>query len=52
VKNKKNVTADQYPEFREFFYKELILELNQNDKCIIVITHDDRYFNIDHKLMK
>ncbi|MGM1050573.1 MAG: cyclic peptide export ABC transporter [Bacillota bacterium] len=44
--------ADQDPEFREFFYKELLPELKQNGKCVIVITHDDRYFNMADKLIK
>lgn len=44
--------ADQDPEFREFFYKELLPELKDNGKCVIVITHDDRYFNIADKLIK
>ena len=44
--------ADQDPEFREFFYKELLPELKKKDKCVIVITHDDRYFGIADKLIK
>ena len=44
--------ADQDPEFRDFFYNELLLELKQKGKCVIVITHDDRYFNMSDKLIK
>jgi len=44
--------ADQDPEFREFFYKELLPELKQRGKCVIAITHDDRYFDCADKLIK
>ena len=44
--------ADQDPEFREFFYKELLPELREKGKCVIVITHDDLYYNIADKLIK
>lgn len=38
--------ADQDPVFREFFYTELLPKLKEKGKCIIAITHDDRYFNL------
>jgi len=44
--------ADQDPEFREFFYKELLPEFKKKGKCVIVITHDDRYFDLADKLIK
>ena len=44
--------ADQDPEFREFFYKELLPELKQRGKCVIAITHDDRYFDYADRLIK
>jgi len=44
--------ADQDPEFREFFYKKLLPELKNRGKCIIAITHDDRYFNIADVVVK
>jgi len=44
--------ADQDPEFREFFYKDLIPELKERGKCIIAITHDDRYFDYADRLIK
>jgi cyclic peptide transporter len=37
--------ADQEPEFRDFFYNDLLQELKQRGKCVIAITHDDRYFD-------
>ncbi len=44
--------ADQDPEFRRFFYQDLLLELKQRGKCVIVITHDDRYFHIADAVLK
>jgi cyclic peptide transporter len=44
--------ADQDPEFRKFFYRELLPELKNKGKCIIAITHDDRYFNTADRLIK
>jgi len=44
--------ADQDPEFREFFYRELLPELKKKGKCIVAITHDDRYFDVADKLIK
>jgi len=44
--------ADQDPEFRLFFYDTLLPELKERGKCVIAITHDDRYFNIADKVIK
>lgn len=44
--------ADQDPEFRKFFYMELLPELKDRGKCVIVITHDDRYFKLADKVIK
>ncbi len=38
--------ADQDPHFRKFFYEELLPELKLRNKCVIAITHDDRYFDL------
>jgi putative ATP-binding cassette transporter len=38
-------TADQDPEFREFFYTHLLPELRAAGHGVIVVTHDDRYFD-------
>ena len=38
--------ADQDPTFKEVFYSRLIRELKSKGKTVIVITHDDRYFNV------
>ncbi|MGL4620663.1 cyclic peptide export ABC transporter [Chroococcidiopsis sp.] len=44
--------ADQDPYFREIFYKQLLPELKQRGKTVIVITHDDRYFHLCDRLFK
>ncbi|MGG1149690.1 cyclic peptide export ABC transporter [Bacillus wiedmannii] len=44
--------ADQDPEFREYFYVTLLPEMKKNGKCVIAITHDDRYFHLADKLIK
>lgn len=44
--------ADQDPEFRKFFYEQLIIELKNKGKAVIVITHDDRYFHMADILIK
>jgi putative ATP-binding cassette transporter len=38
-------TADQDPEFRELFYTTLLPELRDAGHGVIVVTHDDRYFD-------
>jgi putative ATP-binding cassette transporter len=38
--------ANQDPEFKEYFYKQLLQELSSAGKMIIVVTHDDRYFAV------
>ncbi|MDT2254844.1 hypothetical protein P7H25_03210 [Paenibacillus larvae] len=44
--------ADQDPEFRKFFYEDLLSELKRRGKCVIAITHDDRYFYLADKIIK
>ncbi|MEM9491994.1 MAG: ATP-binding cassette domain-containing protein, partial [Myxococcota bacterium] len=44
--------AEQDPQFKEYFYDELLPELKQNGKTIIVVSHDDRYFHIADTLIK
>ncbi|MGA4722146.1 cyclic peptide export ABC transporter [Fictibacillus nanhaiensis] len=44
--------ADQDPEFREYFYMTLLPEMKTRGKCVIAITHDDRYFHLADKLIK
>lgn len=44
--------ADQDPTFRQYFYEELLPELKSKGKTLIVITHDDKYFDLADKLIK
>jgi len=37
--------ADQDPEFRRYFYGELIPSLKARGKTVIAVTHDDGYFH-------
>ena len=43
--------ADQDPTFRRIFYTELLPELRAQGKTLIVISHDDRYFNVADRLL-
>lgn len=43
--------ADQDPTFRRIFYTELLPDLKRLGKTIIVISHDDRYFDIADQLV-
>ncbi len=44
--------ADQDPEFRRFFYEDMLPDLKSRGKTIIVVTHDDAYFKHADKLIK
>lgn len=46
------VAADQDPEFRKFFYRELLPKMRERGKIIIAITHDDHYFDVANKVIK
>lgn len=44
--------ADQDPEFRRYYYEELLPELRQKGKTVLAITHDDRYFGCADRVIK
>jgi putative pyoverdin transport system ATP-binding/permease protein len=44
--------ADQDPFFREIFYQQLLPELTQRGKLVLVISHDDRYFHLADRVLK
>jgi putative ATP-binding cassette transporter len=37
--------ADQDPEFRRYYYEELLPDLKRRGKTVLAISHDDRYFH-------
>jgi cyclic peptide transporter len=46
------VAADQDPEFRKFFYRDLLMRMKEQGKIVIAITHDDHYFDAANKIIK
>lgn len=44
--------SDQDPFFRNIFYHQLLLNLKQRGKTILVISHDDRYFHLADRVIK
>lgn len=44
--------ADQDPIFREIFYTQLLAELKQRGKTLLVISHDDHYFHLADRIIK
>lgn len=45
-------TADQDPEFRRFFYEELLPELKRRGRTVIAITHDDSRLRVADRLYR
>jgi len=44
--------ADQDPVFKKIFYFEILPELKRRGKTVLVITHDDQYYDIADRLIK
>jgi len=44
--------ADQDPEFKEFFYRDLLMDLKASGKLVVVICHDDHYFDVADRIIK
>ncbi|HMI93626.1 MAG TPA: cyclic peptide export ABC transporter, partial [Polyangiales bacterium] len=38
--------ADQDSEFKEFFYRKLLPELKQRGKTLVIISHDERFYEL------
>jgi putative ATP-binding cassette transporter len=43
--------AEQDPTFRRIFYTEVLPDLKRQGKTLIVISHDDRYFNVADRVV-
>ncbi|MGB3464195.1 MAG: cyclic peptide export ABC transporter [Cyclobacteriaceae bacterium] len=44
--------ADQDPEYRKTFYRELLPKMKAEGKIVFAITHDDHYFDVADKVIK
>ena len=44
--------ADQDPSYKQVFYQRLLPELKARGKCVVVVTHDDRYFHLGDRVIK
>jgi putative ATP-binding cassette transporter len=44
--------SDQDPSFKDVFYMQLLPELKARGKTILVITHDDKYFDVADRIIK
>lgn len=44
--------ADQDPVFREVFYREVLPSLRARGKALVVISHDERYYDLADELVK
>ena len=44
--------ADQDPYFKGVFYTQLLPDLKSRGKTVLVISHDDKYFNVADRIVK
>ncbi|HEX5709388.1 MAG TPA: cyclic peptide export ABC transporter [Pyrinomonadaceae bacterium] len=44
--------ADQDPAFKEIFYFQILPELKARGKTVLVISHDDRYYQVADRIVK
>lgn len=44
--------ADQDPQFKQYFYDELLRKLKAEGKTVIAVSHDDRYFHLADRVIK
>lgn len=44
--------SDQDPSFKAIFYRQLLPELRDRGKAVIVISHDDHYFDLADRIIK
>ena len=43
--------ADQDPEFKELFYREIVPQLKARGKIVVIVSHDDSYFDIADRIV-
>lgn len=43
--------ADQDPRFKETFYRSLLPDLKERGKTIILVTHDDRFYDVGDRII-
>lgn len=46
------LAAEQDPSFRRYFYKELLPEMKRRGKIVIIISHDEQYFDAADQVIK
>jgi putative ATP-binding cassette transporter len=44
--------ADQDPAFKHFFYRQVLPDLQAMGKTVLVISHDDRYFDVGDRVVR
>lgn len=44
--------ADQDPIYKDIFYRQLLPQLRNQGKTVLVISHDDRYFHLADRIIK
>jgi putative pyoverdin transport system ATP-binding/permease protein len=44
--------ADQDPVFKDIFYRQLLPDLKGRGKAVLVISHDDRYYDVADRIIK
>jgi ABC-type siderophore export system fused ATPase/permease subunit len=44
--------AEQDPAFRQYFYTEILKNLKQSGKTLIMATHDDEYYRCADRVIK
>lgn len=43
--------ADQDPRFKDIFYRTLLPDLKEKGKTIILVSHDDRYYDVGDRII-
>jgi putative ATP-binding cassette transporter len=44
--------AEQDPHFRTVFYRKILPDLKSRGKAVIVISHDDKYFDVADQILR